>query len=626
MTKYLDNYSGPSDIRSMSIEELNAMSQEIREFLIENISKTGGHLAPNLGVVELTIALHNVFDFKKDRIVFDVGHQSYVHKILTGRMKEFSTLRKYKGLSGFPKTDESEYDHFNTGHASTSISAAVGMARARDIKGEDHDVIALIGDGAMTGGMTYEAINDIGFSKTRMIIVLNDNEMSISKNVGSLSLLLTQLRSATSYRNIKEQVHRSLEKIPLGEPMSKTVSKVKGSVKSMVLDGMLFENLGLKYFGPVDGHNIKELSRTFEAARNVEGPCIIHVLTQKGRGYEYAVESPDKFHGIAPFDSENGEVLKKSSINYSSSFGDALMELAAEDRKVVAITAAMRDGTGLRKFSEIFPDRFFDVGIAEEHAVTLAAGMAISGIKPFVAIYSTFLQRALDQLIHDVAIQKLPVKLCIDRAGIVGDDGETHQGIFDISYLSLIPNMTVLAPKCTAELLSMLRWMKDYDGPCAIRYPRGGDDFSCVFTPLSHFEKGKWELIKEGKDTVIIAVGKMVTHAFKAVNMYKNPDSVGIISTTFIKPFDKAMLSDLKNKYRRIITLEDNVIHGGLGESVEKYLYDDGYRGSVITLGYDDKFIHQGDVDILYNENRLSAEKIKEILDEEYETGSVSCN
>lgn len=625
MNKILDTYSGPEQIRNMTIEELNEMSVEIRNFLIENISRTGGHLAPNLGVVELTIALHNVFDFKKDKIVFDVGHQSYVHKILTGRMKDFKSLRQYKGLSGFPKTKESLYDHFNTGHASTSISAAVGMARARDLKKEDHNVIAFIGDGALTGGMTYEAINDIGFSNTKMIIVLNDNEMSISKNVGSLSLLLSHLRSTQSYRNIKDSFHKSMEKIPLGGPVSKTVSKVRDTVKSMVIDGMLFENMGLKYFGPVDGHNIKEVSKILEVAKKVEGPSIVHVITQKGRGYNYAVEKPDKFHGIAPFDLENGEVLSKSIMNYSQAFGDALCTLAKEDSDVVAITAAMRDGTGLKQFSNLYPERFFDVGIAEEHAVTLSAGMAISGIKPYVAIYSTFLQRALDQIIHDVALQNLPVKFCIDRAGIVGDDGETHQGIFDISYLSLIPEMTILAPKCTGELLPMLRWMNEYNGPSAIRYPRGGDDFDCIFTPLKTFEKGKWEYIYQGKNTLVIAVGKMVTHAFKAIRLADRVGEVGLISTTFIKPIDTKLLFEIKDDYKRVITIEDNVISGGLGQTVEKFLYDNGFKGEVITLGYDDKFIEQGSVSLLYDENNLSHLKLKLLLEAENEAWSISC-
>lgn len=614
MGNILNSYKNPNDIKKMTIEELNVLSGEIREFLIQNIAKTGGHLAPNLGVVELTIALHNVFDFTKDKIVFDVGHQSYVHKILTGRKDKFESLRQYKGLSGFPKTNESIYDHFNTGHASTSISAAVGMARARDIKKEKHSVIALLGDGALTGGMTYEAINDIGFRKTKMIIVLNDNEMSISRNVGSMSTMLSKLRADKHYENLKKNFHKGIEKVPLGKPVSKTVNWMRESVKAMFVEGMVFENMGLKYLGPVDGHNIKDISKILEKAKEFDGPVLVHVVTQKGRGYDYAVEKPDKFHGIAPFDLKNGEVGKKGGINYSKAFGDALINIAKEDEDIVAITAAMRDGTGLLQYSSLFPDRFFDVGIAEEHAVTLASGMAISKIKPFVAIYSTFLQRSLDQLIHDVCIQKLPVKFCLDRAGIVGDDGETHQGIFDISFLSMIPNMTIVAPKCIEEMEIILKFMKDFNYPIALRYPRGGDDPTLKLKALDKIVLGQWEEVKSGSKTAIIASGKMLQHALKAIESYENKDEVALINPVFIKPIDKAMLSGIKDKYSKIITIEDGIIHGGLGEAIENYLFENKYNGIFYKLGYNNTFIEQGNVNQLYEDNNLSSNHILELL------------
>jgi len=464
MYDILSKYKGPDSLKSMSIEELDKMAAEIRQFLVEKVSKTGGHLAPNLGVVELTIALHNVFDFTEDKLVFDVGHQSYVHKILTGRMDRFDTLRRYKGLSGFPKTEESLYDHFNTGHASTSVSAATGIARARDIKGEDYSVVCVIGDGALTGGMVWEALNDIGFRETKVIIVLNDNEMSISRNVGSMSLYLSNLRSNIHYENFKRKFQKRVEKFPLGKEMSGAAKWMKNSVKAMVVEGMLFENMGLKYLGPVDGHNIKDMSRILKSASDYDGPVIVHAITQKGRGYNFAVEKPDKFHGVGPFDTVNGNVLSSGN-SYSGVFGETLMEMAEKNPKITAITAAMRDGTGLSKFAARFPDKFFDVGIAEEHAVTMAGGMAINGLNPYVAIYSTFLQRSLDQLIHDICLQNLNVKFCIDRAGIVGDDGETHQGVFDISYLSLIPKMTIVAPKCLEELKNILIWSESFNGP-----------------------------------------------------------------------------------------------------------------------------------------------------------------
>lgn len=616
MYEILKKYRGPKTLPDMSLDELNQLAAEIRQFLIQSVSKTGGHLAPNLGVVELTIALHNVFDFLQDRLVFDVGHQSYVHKILTGRAGGFKALRIYGGLSGFPKTTESPYDHFNTGHASTSISAALGMARARDIKKQDHSVVCVIGDGAFNGGMIWEALNDVGFRQTPLIIVLNDNEMSISRNVGSMSLYLSKLRSDVHYEKFKQSFQKNVEKLPMGDSLSQTAKWVKDSVKAMVMEqeGMIFENMGIKYLGPVDGHNIKEMSKILKKAREVNGPVIVHAITQKGRGYDFAVQHPDKFHGIAPFDCENGEICFSSSTNYSKVFGSTLTELAADHPDLVAITAAMPQGTGLQGFSTAYPDRFFDVGITEEHAVTLAAGMAISGLRPYVAIYSTFLQRSLDQLIHDVCIQNLNVTFCLDRGGIVGDDGETHQGIFDLAYLSMIPNMTVMAPKSMAELAQMVRWSTQFTGPLAIRYPRGGDEKGIQLPPLTQFTPGVWERLDPESDTapdiVLIGVGKMTARAWETARRLREQGlRAQAVHAPFIKPLDSDFLDQVRNT-RLIVTLEDGILHGGFGESVLADLAGRSFKGFFLPLGYDDAFIEQGDVEIIYEKYGLSVDRI----------------
>ncbi|PKK39230.1 1-deoxy-D-xylulose 5-phosphate synthase [Clostridiaceae bacterium JG1575] len=619
MYELLKEYQGPSSIPEMSLDELNQLADEIRTFLIQSVSKTGGHLAPNLGVVELTLALHNVFDFSRDKLIFDVGHQSYVHKILTGRIGGFRTLRKYKGMAGFPKTEESPYDHFNTGHASTSVSAALGMARARDLKKEDHCVVALIGDGAFTGGMVWEALNDVGYRKTPLVLVLNDNEMSISRNVGGMSLYLSQLRSDQHYEKFKKGVQRNVEKLPLGKPLSDTMRKMKDTVKAMVVEeeGMIFENMGIKYLGPVDGHNIKELSTILKAAREFDGPVLVHAVTQKGRGYDFAVAHPDKFHGIAPFDCENGEVCFRSGKNYSKVFGETLCDLAAKDSSIVAITAAMPDGTGLSSFAKRHPDRFFDVGIAEEHAVTLAAGMAISGLRPFVAIYSTFLQRSLDQLIHDVALQNLPVTFCLDRAGIVGDDGETHQGAFDISYLSMIPGFTIMAPKNMEELSSMLRYAKNIQGPLAIRYPRGGDDEGLRLPALNDFTLGTWEALDPldpEAPIILLGTGKMTSRmAQAALELRERGIRARAIHAPFIKPLDERMLKDLL-KAQHIFTMEDGILSGGFGQAVEAFLGRNGYQGRITTWGYDDIFAAQGDVHLIYQEHGLTRDAAVEAI------------
>ncbi|WP_346870803.1 1-deoxy-D-xylulose-5-phosphate synthase [Clostridium sp. UBA5119] len=620
MSKYLDRYEDFNEIRNMKINELEEFAEEIRQFLITQVSKTGGHLSSNLGVVELTMSLFNVFDFNKDKIIWDVGHQSYVHKILTGRKEKFDTLRQYKGLSGFPKTEESKYDMFNTGHSSTSISAAAGMARARDIKNEKHDVVAVIGDGALTGGMAMEALNDIGYNKTKMIVVLNDNQMSISPNVGGISTYLNDLRMGNAYNRVKSDVNATLEKIPkVGKSMINSINKMKDSVKQLMVPGMLFENMGLKYYGPIDGHDIKEMSKVLKKAQQVEGPVIIHVITKKGKGYEYAEEFPDKFHGVGPFNCENGQQPSKASKSYSEIFGETMVKLGEKNRKLVAITAAMPEGTGLEGFSKEFPKRFFDVGIAEQHAVTMAAGMASQGLKPVFAVYSTFLQRAYDQVIHDVAIQKLPVVIAIDRAGIVGQDGETHQGVFDLSYLTHIPDMTIMSPKCTEELRYMLQFAVTQNYPIAIRYPRGGDLSSIKLSPMTFFRKGKWEVLgnKSGK-VAIIAVGKMVQNVIIAKELLKEKNiDCTVVNSCFVKPIDSELIKELVQSGYDLVIVEDNMISGGLGSEVLEYLNREGLlKNNILTLGFKDKFIQHGDVNTLYNLNKLDPEGICSSVEE----------
>lgn len=613
MTKYLHSYSDFSDIRNMNIQELNDFAQEIRQFLIESVSKTGGHLASNLGVVELTISLFNVFDFNKDKIIWDVGHQSYVHKILTGRKDKFDNLRNYGGISGFPKRDESKYDFFETGHSSTSISAAIGMARARDLKGEHNDIIAVIGDGALTGGMALEALNDVGDKKTKLIIILNDNQMSISKNVGGVSSYLSQIRMDSFYNKMKSDVTSTLEKIPtVGKGMVNSIHKIKDGLKQILVPGMFFEDMGIKYIGPIDGHNIKEVSKVLKMAKNIDGPVVIHTITTKGKGYSYAEKYPNKFHGVGPFNCNNGKINSSKCKSYSSAFGEELINIAKEKKDVVAITAAMPEGTGLAGFAKEFPKRFFDVGIAEQHAVTMAAGMASSGLRPVFAVYSTFLQRAYDQIIHDVALQNLPVVFAIDRAGIVGQDGETHQGIFDLSYLSHIPNMTIMSPKCVDELKFMLDFALNENYPIAIRYPRGGDNENIHLSPIRNFTKGKWEVLQEMKGKVaMVATGKMVQNAVLVrEKLLQNNIESTVINACFIKPLDKNLIRELIEKEYIIVTIEDNVISGGLGSNILQYVNSISKDTKVVNLGFNDKFITHGSVDTLYKIYDLDAEGI----------------
>lgn len=609
----LENYKEPKDIKNMSLVELGVLSDDIRKFLIDNISKTGGHLASNLGVVELTISLFNVFNIERDKVIWDVGHQSYVYKMLTGRKDDFSTLRQFGGLSGFPKRNESIYDAFDTGHSSTSISAALGIARARDIFEKDFNVIAVIGDGALTGGMALEALNDLGFNKTKLIIILNDNQMSISKNVGGLSTYLSNMRMDPGYNKFKKEFNNTMEKTSFGKSIVSSINKVKDGIKQIIVPGMLFEDMGIKYLGPIDGHNIKELSRVLKLAKNLNEPVIIHTITKKGKGYEYAEKYPNKFHGIGPFNPCNGENKKSSSESYSSVFGDEMINIATSNKKVVAITAAMPDGTGLQNFAKKFPERFFDVGIAEQHAVTLAAGLATQGVKPVFAVYSTFLQRGYDQILHDVCIQNLPVIFAIDRAGIVGEDGETHQGIFDLSYLTPLPNMTIMAPKCLEDLRLMLNWAVKYkEGPIAIRYPRGGEDKAINYTPLKTIDLGKWDVLSDGKDVAIIATGKMVTQALKVKEDLKKEDiNPLIIDACFIKPIDKDLIKHLIDNNYKILTIEDNMVSGGLGAQVLAYANSLKMPFTMKTLGYRDRFVPHGDVASLYKLSKLDVESIK---------------
>lgn len=614
MSKLLDEINTPRDIHKYNKDQLYKLSDEIREFLIDSVSKTGGHLSSNLGVVELTLSLYKIFDIEKDKIVWDVGHQSYVHKILTGRKEKFDTLRKFNGLCGFPKRCESKYDVFGVGHSSTSISAALGIARARDIKKEDSHIVAVIGDGALTGGMALEALNDVGFNKTKMIIVLNDNQMSISKNVGALSNHLNKLRVGPGYNKLKEEINTTLGSSDIGKAVVHSLHKIKDSIKHLVVPSMIFENMGLKYIGPIDGHDIELMNEVFLKAKQINGPVIIHTVTQKGKGYGLAEENPNKYHGVSPFDLESGEAYMPEKKTYSKVFGDTMIALAKEDKDIVAITAAMPDGTGLKEFSNIYKERFFDVGIAEEHATTLAAGMASAGLKPVFAVYSTFLQRAFDQIIHDVCIQNLPVVFAVDRAGLVGEDGETHQGAFDLTYLSSAPNMKILAPKHLDELPIMLKWAVNEPSPVAIRYPRGVDCCDEI-TPIEDIKYGKWEKVVDGQKIAVIAVGKMVQHSMIArKKLLSDGYDPTIISATFVKPIDIEMLESLVDCGYDIITVEDNIVNGGFGSYVLMVLNQLNYKGRFRALGFKDEFIPHGDLKSLYNLIGLDPDGIKEAV------------
>lgn len=613
MYDILNNYKDLDQLKKMSFAQLYDFSDELRNFLIEKVSKTGGHLASNLGVVELTLSLYRVFDLDKDKIIWDVGHQTYVHKILTGRKDKFNNLRRHGGISGFPKCCESEYDLFETGHSSTSISAALGMARARDLTDENYQVVAVIGDGALTGGMALEALNDVGYRKTNLIVVLNDNQMSIGKNVGGLSTYLSKIRIDPKYNKFKFEFNEALRKTNLGNGLADSLKRIKSGIKQILVPGMFFEDMGIKYLGPIDGHNIKEMTKVMSMAKEIKGPVLIHAITKKGKGYIFAENNPDKFHGVSTFDWMTGKTPKSSVESYSEAFGEAMVEIAANDDKVVAITAAMKDGTGLTEFAAKFPKRFFDVGIAEQHAVTLAAGMSKGGLKPVFVVYSTFLQRAYDQVIHDVCQQKLPVVLAIDRAGIVGNDGETHQGVFDLSYLSHMPNLTIMSPKSTEELKYMLKWAVNQKCPIAIRYPRGGDNLKIHLEPLNDFTLGKWEVINSGGKVALIATGKMVQVAMGVQQKLRNNGiNTTLVNASFVKPIDKRLLKNLFEQNYKIITIEDNVLHGGLGSLVLEYANSLNYKASITNYGFEDKFISHGDVDVLYKLYGLDSDGLVE--------------
>ena len=594
----LDKIQKPNDIKKLSDSELDILAEEIREFLIESISKTGGHLASNLGVVELTMALHLSLNLPKDKIVWDVGHQSYTHKILTGRREGFASLRQYGGMSGFPKVVESDCDCFNTGHSSTSISAGLGLAQAREITGENYRVVSVIGDGALTGGMAYEALNNASNLNSNFIIVLNDNNMSISENVGGMSQYLSGFRTADAYRNLKNNVINSLNHVPVyGEKVVKRIRNTKSSIKQLFIPGMFFEEMGIIYLGPVDGSNIHEMVKTFSEAKRIDGPVLVHVITHKGQGYGPAERHPARFHGAEPFDIETGlPVLKKEKANYTDVVSTVMKKLGARDDKVVAITAAMEDGTGLKRFHNLYPDRFFDVGIAEEHAVTFAAGLAQAGLRPVFAVYSSFLQRAYDQILHDVCIQKLPVVFAIDRAGLVGSDGETHQGIFDISYLSSIPNMTIMAPKNKWELSDMLKYAVKYNGPIAVRYPRG-QAYDGLKEHREPIEMGKSELLCQGSKVAILALGSMVAEAVNVVSELKTAGiEATLINARFAMPFDKEAINELEKNHDLLVSLEENVLSGGFGEHVTSYVKAQKLKLEVLPIAIPDAYVEHGSV------------------------------
>ena len=611
----LETINSPADVKALSLEQLKQLAEEIRQLLISVISKTGGHLAPNLGVVELTLALHRVFTTPKDKIVFDVGHQSYIHKIITGRREQFSTLRQYGGLSGFPKRSESEHDAFGTGHSSTSISAALGMAVARDLQGENYNVIAVIGDGSMTGGMAFEALNNAGTLHKKMIVVLNDNEMSISKNVGAMSEYLYQLRTGETYNKIKHDIEGWLKNMEFGTDVLKAIRRLKGSVKYLMVPTSIFEELGFTYLGPIDGHDLQGLTEVLQAAKKIDGPVLVHVLTKKGKGYKPAEESPNKFHGTGPFDIATGKKITNPNapITYTEVFGRTLTELANTDKDIIGITAAMPDGTGMSTFAKAHPERCFDVGIAEQHAVTSAAGAAAVGLKPVAAIYSTFLQRAYDSVLHDICMQKLHVTLCLDRAGLVGDDGYTHHGVFDYAYLRSMPEMTIMAPKDENELRHMLKTAVDFDGPVSVRYPRGSGVGVSITEPMHSLPIGKAEVLREGKDVCLWAIGSMVQSALQAADkLAEQGISAGVVNMRFAKPLDEELLLEHAAQYGKIVTLEEGVLQGGVGSAVLETLNAAKMlqKCQVLTLGIPDEFVLHGDKKLLFKDLGLDVETI----------------
>ena len=607
----LEKIQQPNDIKKIPEEQLTEVAAEIREFLVETMSKLGGHLASNLGVVELTSALHRVFELPKDKIIWDVGHQSYTHKILTGRKDAFESLRQEGGLSGFPKRSESSCDVFDTGHSSTSISAGVGYVKARDLKKQDYSVISVIGDGALTGGMAYEALNNAAELKTNFIIVLNDNEMSISKNVGGISTYLSGIRTAASYTELKMGVTRALEKIPkIGPGMVDAVRKTKSSIKQIVIPGMLFEPRGITYLAPEDGHDIHQMRRVFQEAKRFEGPILVHVLTRKGQGYEPALRHPSRFHGAGPFEIETGLPLSRSNPTYTDIFSTVMRKMGDREPDVVAVTAAMPTGVGLKRFSNMFPDRCFDVGIAEEHAVTFAAGLALGGMIPVVAIYSSFLQRAYDQMMHDVCMQELHVVFAIDRAGLVGSDGETHHGVFDLSYLNSMPNMTVMAPKNLWELSDMMKFAVHFNGPIALRYPRG-EAYTGLQDHRAPVRYGKAEVLEQGEKIALLAVGNMVKTAVQVRELLQEQGyQVTLVNMRFVKPFDMALVRELSGSHELLVTMEENVRNGGFGEQVASFVMEEGLSARVQSIARPNRFVHQGSVSSQMKETGIDADSV----------------
>ncbi|MEG6522594.1 1-deoxy-D-xylulose-5-phosphate synthase [Desulfotomaculum sp. 1211_IL3151] len=613
MDSLLKNISSPKDIKSLNMKQLKGLAHEIRDVIIQTVSQTGGHLAPNLGVVELTIALHRVFETPQDRLIWDVGHQSYVHKLLTGRLEQFATLRQYGGISGFPKPGESIHDAFATGHSSTSISAALGMALTRDLKGENNSVVAVIGDGSMTGGMAFEAMNHAGHLRTNMIVVLNDNEMSIAPNVGALSGYLSRLRTDPKYSKGKDEISDLLQKLPHGSKLLKLADRLKDSLKYLVVPGMLFEELGFTYLGPVDGHDIKAVITMLQQAKTVSGPVLVHVLTKKGKGYQPAEQNPDSYHGVGPFDPDTG-VVKKSEgpPSYTEVFGKTLVQLAKEDERVIGITAAMPSGTGLNYFAKEFPKRYFDVGIAEQHAITMAAGMAASGYRPVTAIYSTFMQRAYDQLLHDVCMQNLPVTFAMDRGGLVGDDGPTHHGVFDLSFLRNVPNLIIMSPKDEAELQHMFKTAVFYDGPVAIRYPRGNGVGVSLAESLKCLPIGRGEVVREGTDVLLLAIGNMVQEALKAAeSLSAQGIEAAVINARFAKPLDEELILNYVKRIGNVVTIEEHVLAGGFGSAVLELIESAELTDIKIKrMGIPDEFVEHGTQDILRANYNLTSNGI----------------
>ena len=615
---YLENIKSPQDLKKLKLKELDILASEIRNFLINSISKTGGHLASNLGVVELTIAMHYCFNSPRDKFIWDVGHQAYTHKILTGRMNGFSSLRKYGGLSGFPKSEESPYDAFNTGHSSTSISAAIGLAEARDLLGEDYNVVSVIGDGSMTGGLVYEAMNNVGRNNTKLLIILNDNQMSISKNVGAMSKYLSELRTAPKYLAAKSGIYSFFDGIPIvGGAVNNILEKAKEGIKYALVPNIMFEQLGIKYIGPIDGHDLDKLINVINKVKVMNQPILLHVITKKGKGYKQAEKNPCAFHGVSSFNVKTGQALKaKVKETYSDIFGQTMVKLANKNKKLIAITAAMPSGTGLEFFSKLYPERIFDVGIAEEHAVTFSAGLAKSGFIPVFAVYSTFLQRSYDQIVHDVCLQKLHVVFAIDRAGIVGADGETHQGIYDLSFLSHIPNLVLLAPKNKEELEDMLDYaVNRQKNPIAIRYPKGNvsSNIKSLDKKVSDFS---FDIIKQGKEIAVISVGVMADTACKTAEMLeKDGYCPSVIDPRFISPISPELINELKNKYKYIFTIEDNIVSGGFGSKLcQNLIQNKIYNKVIYNFAFPNAFIEQGSREELLKKYKLDSENIYKII------------